>query len=199
MRVFETVRQNLLQRGYSVRTFSTAEEAADYLNGVIDGKTVGFGGSITLENMGLYETLGRHNTVIWHWRAQDAAAARQETLTAQVYLSSANALAESGEIVNIDGSGNRAAATMFGHEKVYFVIGRNKLAPTYEKALWRARNIAGPQNARRLGRKTPCAVKADRCYDCKSPDRICCGLVTLWRPMLDMEAEVILVDQDLGM
>ena len=88
---------------------------------------------------------------------------------------------------------------MFGHEKVYFVIGRNKLAPTYEKALWRARNIAGPQNARRLGRKTPCAVKADRCYDCKSPDRICCGLVTLWRPMLDMEAEVILVDQDLGM
>ena len=70
---------------------------------------------------------------------------------------------------------------------------------TYDEALWRARNIASPQNARRLGKKTPCAVKGDRCYDCKSPDRICRGLVTLWGPMTGMEAEVLLVDEDLGL
>ena len=93
----------------------------------------------------------------------------------------------------------RAPATLFGHEKVYFVIGRNKLAPTYDEALWRARNIAAPKNAQRLGKKTPCAVKGDRCYDCKSPDRICRGLVTLWGPMTGMEAEVLLVDEDLGL
>ena len=195
---FSKVEQALKDRGYAVSTFSTAQEAAAYLDRKIDGKTVGFGGSVTLQDMGLYELLSRHNTVIWHWKSKDPAA-RRDALMTQIYISSVNGLAQTGEMVNIDGSGNRVAATLFGHEKVYFVIGRNKLAPTYEEALWRARNIAGPKNARRLGLKTPCAIKADRCYDCKSPDRICRGLVTLWSPMLDMAAEVLLVDEDLGM
>ena len=65
--------------------------------------------------------------------------------------------------------------------------------------LWRARNIAAPRNAQRLGKKTPCAVKGDKCYDCKSPDRICRGLVELWGPMMGMETEVILIGEDLGM
>lgn len=195
---FSKVEQALKDRGYAVSTFFTAQEAAAYLDRQIDGKTVGFGGSVTLQDMGLYELLSRHNTVIWHWKSKDPAA-RRDALMTQIYISSVNGLAQTGEMVNIDGSGNRVAATLFGHEKVYFVIGRNKLAPTYEEALWRARNIAGPKNARRLGLKTPCAIKADRCYDCKSPDRICRGLVTLWSPMLDMAAEVLLVDEDLGM
>ena len=117
----------------------------------------------------------------------------------QVYLTSANALAETGEIVNIDGAGNRVAATLFGHERVCFVIGRNKLTATYDEAVFRARNVAAPQRARQLGKKTPCAVKLDRCYDCKSPDRICRGMVTLWGPMMGMPAEVLLVDEDLGL
>ena len=195
--MFETVKKNLEARGFSVRTFATAAEAAAYLNEAIDGKTVGFGGSVTLKDMGLYELLGSHNEVHWHWvNGQEE---RKTAMGTQVYLSSANGLAETGEIINIDGSGNRVASTLYGHEKVYLVIGRNKLAPTYDEALWRARNIASPKNAQRLGRKTPCAVKGDRCYDCKSPERICRGLVVLWGPMMGMETEVILVDEDLGM
>ena len=195
--MFDTVKQNLETRGFSVRTFATAAEAAAYLNEAIDGKTVGFGGSMTLKDMGLYELLGSHNEVHWHWvNGQEE---RKAAMGTQVYLSSANGLAETGEIINIDGGGNRVASTLYGHEKVIFVIGRNKLAPTYDEALWRARNIASPKNAQRLGRKTPCAVKGDRCYDCKSPDRICRGLVVLWGPMMGMETEVILVDEDLGM
>ena len=195
--MFDTVKKNLEARGFSVRTFATAAEAAAYLNEAIDGKTVGFGGSVTLQDMGLYELLGSHNEVHWHWvNGQEE---RKTAMGTQVYLSSANGLAETGEIINIDGSGNRVASTLYGHEKVYLVIGRNKLAPTYDEALWRARNIASPKNAQRLGRKTPCAVKGDRCYDCKSPDRICRGLVVLWGPMMGMETEVILVDEDLGM
>lgn len=160
---------------------------------------MGFGGSVTLDALGLYERLGSHNQTVWHWKWEDKDAARREALTTELYLTSVNGLAETGELINIDGAGNRVAATLFGHEKVYFVIGRNKLAPTYEEAVWRARNIASPQNAKRLGKKTPCAVSGDRCYDCKSPERICRGLVTLWGPMMGMEAEVLLVDEDLGL
>ena len=195
--MFDTVKKNLEDRGFSVRTFATAAEAAAYLNEAIDGKTVGFGGSVTLQDMGLYELLGSHNEVHWHW--VNGPEERKAAMGTQVYLSSANGLAETGEIINIDGGGNRVASTLYGHEKVYLVIGRNKLAPTYDEALWRARNIASPKNAQRLGRKTPCAVKGDRCYDCKSPDRICRGLVVLWGAMMGMETEVILVDEDLGM
>ena len=196
---FDTVKQNLESRGYTVRVFATGKEAADYLDAALDGKSVGFGGSMTLDALGLYERLGTHNQVIWHWKQADKAAAHRSALSAGVYLTSVNGLAETGELINIDGTGNRVAATLFGHEKVYFVVGRNKLAPTYDEALWRARNIASPKNAQRLGKKTPCAVKGDRCYDCKSPDRVCRGLVTLWGPMMGMEAEVLLIDEDLGM
>lgn len=195
---FTKVQKNLEARGYTVKAFATAAEAADYLDGAIDGKTVGFGGSATLDALGIYDRLAKHNTVVWHWK-QEADAARKAAMQTQVYLTSANSLAESGEIVNIDGTGNRVSATLFGHEKVYFVIGRNKLAPTYEAAVYRARNVAAPQRARQLGKKTPCAVKADRCYDCQSPERVCRGLVTLWGPMLGMETEILLVDEDLGL
>ena len=115
-----------------------------------------------------------------------------------MYVTSVNGMDEDGDLINIDGAGNRVAATLFGHRKVYFVVGRNKLAPTYEEALWRARNISAPKNAQRLQRKTPCAAKGDKCYDCKSPERICRALVVLWEPMMGMEAEVVLVDEDLG-
>ena len=117
---------------------------------------------------------------------------------AQGYVTSANGLAETGELVNIDGYGNRVASTLYGYEKVYFVIGQNKLAPNSDDALWCARNIAGPKNARRKKMNTSCAVKGERCYDRKSPDRICRGLVTLWAPMMDMETEMVLVDEELG-
>ena len=195
---FTKVQKNLEARGYTVKAFATAAEAADYLDGAIDGKTVGLGGSATLDALGIYDRLEKHNTVVWHWK-QEADAARKAAMQTQVYLTSANALAETGEIVNIDGTGNRVSATLFGHEKVIFVIGRNKLTATYEAAVDRARNVAAPQRARQLGKKTPCAVKADRCYDCRSPERICRGMVTLWGPMLGMAGEILLVDEDLGL
>ena len=193
---FETVKKNLEARGFSVSTFSTAAEAAAYLDSAIDGTTVGIGGSMTVQQMGLHEKLAAHNEVHWHWT--DGPEARAKAAHADVYITSANGLTENGEVINIDGAGNRVASTLYGHKRVYFIIGRNKLAPTYDEALWRARNIASPKNAQRLGKKTPCAVKGDRCYDCKSPDRICRSLVVLWGPPIGMETEVVLVDEDLG-
>ena len=198
---FTKVKSALEARGFKVSAFPSAAEAARYLNRQIDGVSVSFGGSVTLEQMGLFESLGQHNEVLSHWHVpagKDPAEIRAKAMTTEVYLTSANGLAETGEIVNIDGTGNRVSGMLFGHKKVYFVVGRNKLAPDYDGALWRARNIAAPKNAQRLGTRTPCAARGDRCYDCKSPQRICRGLVVLWEAMKGCETEVVLVDEELG-
>ena len=198
---FTKVKGALEARGFAVTVCSTAEKAAAYLNEQIDGASVGFGGSMTLKELGLFDTLSKHNTVYSHWNPPEGMAAnelRAAAATADVFLASVNGLAETGDMIDIDGAGNRVSSTLYGHKKVYLVVGRNKLAATYDEALWRARNIAAPKNAQRLGAKTPCAVKADRCYDCKSPGRICRALVVLWRNMMGGDAEVVLVDADLG-
>ena len=105
---------------------------------------------------------------------------------------------DTGEIINIDGTGNRVSSSLYGHQKVYLVAGKNKVSPDFHSALHRARNVVAPKNAQRLGRKTPCAAKADHCYDCDSPERICRGLTVLYRKMNRMDMEVILIDQELG-
>ena len=190
----EKLQKSLEERGFTVTRFDTAAQAADYLDAALDGKTIGIGGSITVQEMDLGERLAKHNTVLWHW----AGSTTQDAAGAQVYLTSVNGAAETGELINIDGTGNRVASGLFGHEKVYFIVGRNKVAPDYDAALWRARNIAAPKNAQRLGRNTPCAAKGDRCYDCKSPERICRALVVYWEKPGSMDMEVVLVDEDLG-
>ena len=199
--MFTKVAENLKKLGYQVSVFDTKEQAADYLCGEIKDTTVGFGGSITLRDMGLYDRLQETNKVAWHMypaEGQNKDELRMLARNTDVYLTSANGLAETGEIINIDGAGNRVSESIFGHKKVYFVIGKNKLAEDYDKALWRARNIAGPRNAQRLNRKTPCAAKADRCYNCSSPDRICKVLSVFWGAPMGADCEVVLIKEDLG-
>lgn len=198
---FSIVEKNLKDKGYTVTIFQTAAEAVKYLDTKIDRQTVGFGGSMTLEKMGVYETLQSHNTVFWHQRIPEGKTSKEIRLAANnatIYISSVNGLAETGEIINIDGNCNRVASIFYGHEKVYLVIGKNKLAKDYDSALYRARNIASPLNAKRAGVKTPCAIKGDKCYDCKSPERICRGLSVLWGKPMTGEFEVILIEEELG-
>lgn len=192
---------NLKHKGYTVSYFKNAEDATEYLNSIIDNKSVGFGDSATLLSMKLFERLSSHNEVFDPQKCTirtnfiDIA---KKCLTTEVYLTSINALSQTGEIVNIDGTGNRVAGALFGHEKVYFVIGINKLVPTLEDAIWRARNIAAPQNAKRLRLRTPCAKKGDRCYDCSSSDRICNGMMIHLKKMNDIDMEIILINEQLG-
>ena len=199
--MFTKVAENLKKLGYQVTVFDTKEQAADYLCDQIQDTTVAYGGSSTLDEMGLFARLGQRNKVIWHWLPAEGQTKNETRMLARdtvVYLTSANGLAETGEIINIDGAGNRVAESIFGHKKVYFVIGKNKLAEDYDKALWRARNIAGPKNAQRLNRKTPCAAKGDRCYNCSSPDRICKVLSVFWGAPMGADCEVVLIKEDLG-
>lgn len=197
----ETLTENLKHKGYEVRVFPTKEEAADYLDQNIDHKTVGIGGSMTIAEMNLADRLRKHNEIYWHQGISDPEEAmnqRRKAALCDVYLSSANGISKSGEIVNIDGNGNRVAAISFGHDKVYFVIGKNKIAENLDQAIFRARNVAAPKNARRFKKKTPCALLEEKCYDCKSPERICKALSVFWEKPGMGEYEVILIDEDLG-
>ena len=191
---------NLSRHGFHALWFETKEEAADYLCSEIRGSTVGFGGSVTAKAMGLYERLGVNNELYWHWYAEDREATQKKAAEAQVYILSANALSETGEIVNIDGNGNRLASAFYGHARVVFVVGVNKVVPDLAAAIDRARNVASPLNARRLQRKTPCALSEPmRCHDCSSPDRICCGMSILYERMHSIpQMDVLLINEALG-
>ena len=197
---FENLKATLESNGFAVSVFSTAEEATAYLNREIDGVTVGMGGSMTIAQMGLRESLSRHNVVFSHgYTPCDPKEAQKMAATTDVYLLSANGIAEdTGEILNIDGNGNRVSASLFGHKKVYLLAGKNKVSPDFASALHRVRNVVAPKNAQRLNCKTPCAEKADKCYNCSSPGRICNALVVFYKKMRSMDMEVILIDQEVG-
>lgn len=198
---FTKLKKNLEQKGYQMHIFDTKEEAAEYLDNQIDGKTVGMGGSVTLHQLGIYEKLAPHNTVYWHGEKTGNMTdmeTRQAATRSEVYISSVNGISEAGEIVNIDHMGNRVAAIAFGPTEVYLVLGENKVAPDLDAAMHRARNIAAPLNAKRLNRKTPCAVNADKCYDCKSPERICRNFSVLTDKPAGAKYVVLLVRETLG-
>lgn len=199
----QIVKENFEKKGFKVSVFSDAKEASDYLNKEINNVSVAFGGSMTLAEMGLFDTLKTHNEVWYHSNAELIEKYGREeifkrAMSADVYISSVNGMSSDGILINIDGNGNRIASTAFGHKKVYYVVGNNKIEDTFEKAMWRARNIAAPKNAQRLSKKTPCAVKGDKCYNCSSPDRICRGILITESPMSGQETEIVLVNKNLG-
>ena len=149
--------------------------------------------------MGLYDKLCEAgNDVAWHWRTPGWETLEKEN-SAEVFISSANAIAETGEILNIDGRGNRLAGLVFGKKRVYIVVGTNKLCPDFDSALSRARNTAAVKNVKRFPNETPCKIDG-KCHDCRVPDRVCNALLVLWGPMMDMQkVEVVLIDEELGM
>lgn len=199
----EQVLANLRKNRFEASYFATKEEASTYLNSKIDGKVVGLGDSQTILALGLYESLSKHNEVhdVAHSpinAGKTFADYAKTTLLTDIFLCSANAVAATGEVVNMDGTGNRVAASLFGHEKVYYVVGINKICPDLDKAIWRVRNVAAPQNAKRKHKKTPCAIKGDKCYNCMSPERICNGLLIEFKKMSNMDMEVVIIGEELG-
>ena len=198
---------SLEQKLYTVRCFETHKEAADYLDAQIDGKVVGFGDSRTIIDMKLYDKLSKHNTVYDPNQSVDNDGfleIAKKCLTADIYLTSVNAMAETGEMVNIDGTGNRVAGSLFGHEKIYFVVSTNKIEKSLDEAVFRARNVAAPKNSLKYDLPTPCVMNYKKtgelkCFDCRRPERICNGIITYMRKMNDIEdVEVILINEEMG-
>lgn len=195
---YELLKKNFEAHRFHTSHFQTKEEAAAYLKDKIHQEVVGFGGSMTAKEMKLDEILKEDNEIFWHWLEPG-----RETLLkareASVYILSANGVAETGELVNIDGNGNRLSASLFGPKQVYYVVGKNKIAPDLPAAMKRARDVASTKNAMRFQSKTPCvANNGDHCYDCSSPDRICNATLILERPCRGMEVEILFVEEELG-
>lgn len=201
MNVNRTV-ENLKKNGYKVSFFKNKEDATNYFISELKNYTIGFGDSGTLMSMNLFEKLSKKNIVVDPQNCQngkDFFETARECYGKDIYITSVNGISETGELVNIDGTGNRIGASLFGHKKVYFVVGTNKIEENLDRAIWRARNIAAPLNAKRLGMKTPCAIKGDKCYDCSSKERICNSLNIYLKKMDSMDMEVVLIDEKLGL
>lgn len=180
-------------RGFRFTYFPLRGDALPYLTDLCRGKNVTFGGSQTLAQIGLMDALQGHATVHSH-----SITPGQFHQDSEVYICSANALSESGEVVNIDGNCNRVAGTLFGPKHCVFVCGINKLCTDLTGAIERARSIAAPKNAKRLGCQTPCAIDGI-CHDCRSKNRICRALVVHMAPPMLMDAcEIVLIGENLG-
>jgi hypothetical protein len=171
------------------------------LDRVPAGATVGAGGSLTLGQIGALEALrGRGHEVFTSSSGasvEEKIALRRKGLTADVFLTGVNAVTADGEIVNLDGTGNRVAATCYGPGRVIYVVGINKLCFDLEEAVSRVRNFAAPANAMRLGLDTPCA-DTGFCHDCDSEGRICNRLVIHLRAGRGAHS-VIVVGETLGL
>jgi len=167
-----------------------------------DGATVGAGGSVSLTQIGLLDSLkNRKIQLILPLQQARSDEERLELFRkcffADVFLASTNAVTEDGKLYNVDATGNRVGAMFIGPKKTIIVCGVNKIVKDLEAAEKRVREWAAPQNAKRLGRKTPC-VETGVCSDCSSPDRICNIYVTLAKRPARTEVVVIMVGEDLG-
>jgi len=195
--------EKLGSHGFKALFAKTKEEAAQEIRKyILPGQSVGVGGSLTIRGLGVLEGLETQgNTILDHWKPgltkEEIYAIRKAQLTCDLFLSSVNAVTLNGELLNIDGAGNRVNGTIFGPGKVILVAGYQKIVENVEEGIRRMKEIAAPLNARRLNIDVPCA-KLGKCVDCNSPNRICRVIVIHERKPILTDMLVILVGEDLG-
>ena len=195
--------QALKQRNMEASYAATKEEALEQaLAWIPEGSCIGWGGSVSIDAIGLKDAVRRGNYRVID-RDTAANAEEKEAMYRRIladcdyFLTSTNAISQDGVLVNIDGTANRLAAMCYGPRHVLYIVGMNKVVATAEDALHRARNEAAPINAMRFGLKTPCS-KTGCCYDCKSPDTVCCQILFTRFNHTPGRVKVILVDDSLG-
>lgn len=195
----EKVVKALEKNGFTVKMFKDKESVKSaIIDEILTDESVGMGGSVTLQELGLYDALKEKGvTTYWHWRDEDKGNALRMSVNSDVYLTSTNALTEEGMLVNLDGTGNRVASMIFGHKRVYVIAGKNKICKDYNDAIYRLEHVAAPMNAKRLKLSTPC-VHTGVCSDCDSKDRICKAETTIRRNPNGTKIHVYLVDEELG-
>lgn len=193
---------NFRLRNIEVRYFDSINDAAEtVLNLIPTGSTVGIGHSLTLQKMNITNMLIERGNVVFDKELastrEDCKALKKKALLADWYISGSNAVSEDGRIVNVDHSGNRAAAITFGPENVILIVGKNKVVNTLEEAIHRAKNIACPQNARRAGFNPPC-VSLNKCIDCTSPERVCNSLSIIEGQSEKDRMKLLIINENLG-
>jgi hypothetical protein len=202
-KTIERCARNLKRNDFDARVASTPEAACrEILEMISDLESFGIGGSETIRQIGLIDELhGMGKTIHDHWERGLSQEEVQEVRLAQgrsdCFLCSANAISVQGEIVNVDGIGNRVTAMTYGPRKVVIVAGVNKIVPDLNQALQRVRLVAGPMRAKSLGMDTPCAETGE-CADCHSPQRICRITTILHRRPMLTDMAVVLIGVPLG-
>lgn len=189
----ENVIKNFNNHGFITNYFENRYEAIEFLKKELNNEFISFGGSMTLQELGLYDILKENNKVLWHWKGDS----RDEARMSNVFLTSANAITKDGLILNIDGAGNRVSMTIYGPKKCYFIVGVNKLSENINEAYKRCKDVACVQNAKRLNLDLPC-VKINKCVDCNNKNRICRAITILERPTSVMEDHLIIINEELG-
>lgn len=166
-----------------------------------EGASVGWGGSMSVTDIGLIDAVrnGPYKAIDRDRCApEDKVKTMKQAMLADVFLTSANALSLDGQMVNIDGTGNRVAAIVYGPESVLVIAGMNKVADTLEEAVRRARTVASPMNAQRFSVQTPCSVTGT-CGDCKCQDSVCNQILITRHCRPAGRIKFIIVGEDLGL
>ena len=198
----EKVMKGLESRNMEGFYAETKEEALKIaLDLIPEGSTVGWGGSVSVSEIGLKDAVCTGNYQVYNRDICKDPEEKRDTelkiLGSDYFLCSTNAITEDGIMVNIDGRGNRVAGIICGPRNVIMIVGMNKVVKNLEDAWSRARNEAAPINAQRFQLQTPCK-KTGSCADCKSPDTVCCQFVVTRYSKIPKRIKVILVNEDMG-
>ena len=195
----------LKRRDFNAHYVENQDKAREMiLKEVPPGATVGVGGSVTIRGLKVLEALkARGHKIFDHWEVprdprDESFIVRRAQQTSDVFLASTNAITLEGQLVNIDGAGNRVNALAFGPKKAIVVVGINKIAANLDSALRRIKEVAVPLNCRRLNISPPC-IQAGKCVDCRVPQRTC-RITTIieWKPPFFSDYLVIIVGENLG-
>ncbi|SFD20186.1 lactate utilization protein [Clostridium uliginosum] len=199
LRTIKSLKENNMN-GYLV---ATKEELINTIEQIVKpGSTVTCGGSMTLFESGIidylkngkYDFLDRNRPGITQDEVKDI---YTQAFSSDAYFVSSNAITEDGELYNVDGTGNRVAAMLYGPKRVIVIVGVNKIVPTLEGAIQRNRQVSAPANAKRLNRVTPCA-KVGTCMDCNSKERLCNEYIVIKRQVDKDRIHVIFMNTSLG-
>ena len=171
------------------------------LDMIPEGSSISWGGSVSIKEIGVQQAVCQGNYKIYDRDATNTPEERRQVMIdaygCDYFITSTNAITSTGELVNVDGMANRVSAIAFGPKNVLMIVGMNKVVKSVEDAISRTRNEAAPVNAQRFGIDTPC-VKTGVCFDCKSPDTICCQTLITRYSKIKGRIKVILVNEDLG-
>lgn len=194
--------QALESRNMEAYYVETKEEAVKKALELIQkGSTISMGGAASVKECGLYDAVSNGDYVFYDRDRVNTQEEKEEialrAFSADWFLGSVNAMSENGVFINIDGNANRVAAYAYGPKNVLLIVGMNKIVKTEADAMSRARNEAAPINAQRFGIDTPCS-KNGTCFDCKSPQCICCQILTTRFSRIKDRFKIILVDENLG-
>lgn len=196
-RVVKALKNRQFEAFYVENRYQAVEKVLEL---IAEGNSVSWGGSATLKEIGLIDKLYENKD---KYKLLDRANPKpgediaRMAFSCDTYLASSNAISEDGQLVNVDGNGNRVAAMIFGPKSVIIVAGLNKVAKTLDDAIARARTIAAPTNCQRFDKKTPCNVTG-ACGDCKGEDSICSNVVIARTSNIKGRIKVILVGENLG-